>query len=190
MNVHEPMTVATDYLLAIFAAAFATRLWRAGARSWACAFAATAAASLLGGTYHGLAYAPLWKPTMYAVGLASLFLLAGLGRVLAAAGLVKFVIYATWIWTHDDFKDAIYDYASPLVVVAVVAAIRKNAWIVGGVAVSAIAALVQQSGFALHRHFNHNDLYHVIQIVALWMLHRGGLLLTTTSTTRSTSRPT
>jgi hypothetical protein len=41
---------------------------------------------------------------------------------------------------------------------------------------------VQMSGFALHRHFNHNDLYHVIQIVALWLLHLGGV--------RWTSRPT
>ena len=30
---------------------------------------------------------------------------------------------------------------------------------------------------ALHRHFNHNDLYHVIQIVALYLFYRGGALL-------------
>jgi hypothetical protein len=42
--------------------------------------------------------------------------------------------------------------------------------------VSVLAALVQQSGLTLHRNFNHNDLYHVIQLVALWLLYRGGKL--------------
>jgi hypothetical protein len=36
------------------------------------------------------------------------------------------------------------------------------------------AALVQRSGFALHRHFNHNDLYHVVQMLGTWLLYRGG----------------
>ena len=34
-------------------------------------------------------------------------------------------------------------------------------------------AMVQASGFRLHEHFNHNDLYHVIQMVALVLLYRG-----------------
>lgn len=36
-----------------------------------------------------------------------------------------------------------------------------------------LAASVQASGFALHRHFNHNDLYHVIQIAAMVLLFVG-----------------
>jgi hypothetical protein len=40
------------------------------------------------------------------------------------------------------------------------------------------AALVQASGFALYRHFNHNDLYHVIQIAAMVLLYRGARRLT------------
>ena len=43
----------------------------------------------------------------------------------------------------------------------------------GGVAVSFAGAAAQMSGFALHRHFNHNDLYHVIQMLGLWLLFRG-----------------
>ena len=42
-----------------------------------------------------------------------------------------------------------------------------------GVAVSVLAALVQASGFALHAHFNHNDLYHVIQIAAMFAFYKG-----------------
>lgn len=190
MTVHEPMTVATDYLLGAVAIVFAVRLWRAGVRMWALAFAATAAAAVLGGTYHGLAWQPLWKPTVYAVGAASLFLLAQLGRALAIVGLLKFTTYAVWMLTHDDFRYVIYDYGATLLIMAVYGAVRRNWWIVGSVAVSVVAAAVQQSGFALHRHFNHNDIYHLIQIVALWMLYRGGLRLTTSSTGRPTSPPT
>ncbi|HUP49516.1 MAG TPA: hypothetical protein VNA04_12075 [Thermoanaerobaculia bacterium] len=196
MNAHEPMTVATDSLLALAAALFGVRLWRAGPLAWALAFFATAAAAVLGGTYHGTAWQPLWKPTVYAVGVASLFLLAGLGRPFAIFGIAKFFLYGLWMAVHDDFVYVIADYGLTLLVVgghALVTWGRRRAsfapWLLGSIAVSLVAAAVQQSGFALHRHFNHNDLYHLIQIVALWLLHRGGLLLTTTPTAPPTPPP-
>ena len=51
---------------------------------------------------------------------------------------------------------------------------RASLWMLGGVGVSVLAAGVQASGFALHRHFNHNDLYHVIQIAAMALFYIGG----------------
>jgi uncharacterized protein DUF6962 len=39
--------------------------------------------------------------------------------------------------------------------------------------VSVIGGAVQASGFDLHPHFNHNDLYHVIQIAAMVLFYRG-----------------
>jgi hypothetical protein len=44
-----------------------------------------------------------------------------------------------------------------------------------GVAVSVAAAAIQQSGWAFHRYFNHNDLYHVVQAAGVWLLYRGAL---------------
>ena len=179
MSVHEPTTLATDYLLCIGAAVFAARLWRVH-RSWALAFLFTAAASLFGGTYHGFApmlgawsAAALWKATVLSVGLASCFLLAGASSRLAGLAIVKFVAYASWMIVHDDFLWVIVDYGVTLLIVGIV--MRRNPWVVGSIAVSVLAALVQQSGFTLHRHFNHNDLYHVIQLIALWLLYRGGI---------------
>ncbi|MND00634.1 hypothetical protein D3C83_193220 [compost metagenome] len=55
---------------------------------------------------------------------------------------------------------------------------RFNPWILAGVASSVAAALVQASGFALHEHFNHNDLYHLIQVGAMFALYRGARRLT------------
>ena len=51
------------------------------------------------------------------------------------------------------------------------------AWLIVGVLVSLVAGIVQARRLALHRHFNHNDLYHVIQMAALYAFYRGGALL-------------
>ena len=51
------------------------------------------------------------------------------------------------------------------------------AWLITGVLVSLVAAIVQARRLALHRHFNHNDLYHVIQMAALYAFYRGGAVL-------------
>jgi hypothetical protein len=45
------------------------------------------------------------------------------------------------------------------------------------VALAVVGAGVQASGFALHRHFNHNDLFHVIQLAATVLFYRGALRL-------------
>lgn len=206
MPVSEPMTLLTDYLLAALVLVFALRLDPSGhpgqrsVRMWSLAFYASASAAFTGGTYHGfhpylpsLAAVLLWKVTVYAVGLASLFLFAGAvfsvldgarRRVLIGLAGVKFILYAAWMAVHDDFRYVIYDYAPTLLFVLLLqmAALWKRReesapWIIAGIMVSFVGAGVQASGFAPHPHFNHNDLYHVIQMGAFWLLYRGGLLL-------------
>jgi hypothetical protein len=198
MTIHEPMTLATDYLLTIAAAIFAGRLWRTN-RMWALAFLFTAAGSFFGGTFHGfarsmdpLAAAVLWKATVFSIGLASFFLLVGSGRALAVVAIVKLIIYASWMITHDAFIWVIIDYGVTLLLIGVAQLARRGPstqWVISSVVVSVAGALVQQSGFALHENFNHNDLYHLIQLVALWLLFRGGMLMNP-STAPPTIRPT
>jgi hypothetical protein len=192
------MTLATDYLLTIVAAVFAARLWRVH-RLWALAFLFTAAGSFFGGSYHGFvdAVAPLtavllWKLTVFSIGLASFFLLAGSGRALMPISIVKLVVYMSWMIVHNEFVYVIADYGLTLLIVGIVQLVRRGRsmpWVLASIAVSVVGAVVQQSGFALHPNFNHNDLYHVIQIVALWLLYRGGTLMSP-STDRPTTRPT
>jgi hypothetical protein len=74
---------------------------------------------------------------------------------------------------HDDFIWVVADTASALFVVAIVHAWRFNGWILSGVAVSVLAGLAQASGIALHPRFNQNDLYHVLQTAAMFLLYRG-----------------
>jgi hypothetical protein len=44
---------------------------------------------------------------------------------------------------------------------------------IAAVAASVAAAGVQAMKLAPHPQFNHNDLYHVIQIAAMWLFYRG-----------------
>ena len=178
----EPTTVVTDYVLGAVSIFLSLRLVDAS-RFWALAFFALGLGALLGGTWHGFwQHDLLWKATTLSVGGASFGMVAGsadavttgkLRAGLIAFASVKLFAYAAWMLYHDDFIWVIADTASALLIVAILHAWRFNGWILSGVAVSVLAGLAQASGFALHQRFNHNDLYHVLQIGAMFLFYRG-----------------
>lgn len=199
--INEPMTILTDYALAGVTGALGWQLFRTRegqtVRScWTLAFAVLAVAAALGGSYHGFANVLaenvqqlLWKGTVLAVGIASFGMCAGsaiavtigtLRKLLLALAAAKLTLYSAWMLTHDEF---IYVIADTGIMMATVAALhawsamhdqdRASLWMLSGVGVSALGAGVQASGFALHQNFNHNDLYHVIQIAAMALFFIG-----------------
>ena len=189
--ISEPMTLATDYLLAAAAAVMAMLVLRTtgeqdSRRGWGVAFIALALGAALGGTYHGLRIGALWKPTVLVLGVASAGMVAGsavattrgMGRLaLLALAAAKLALYWTWVWRDDRYIWVVADTGSAFALVALLHLFgwRRpgSRWIVAGVAVSIGAAAVQASGLDLHRHFNHNDLYHLVQLVALLVYYRG-----------------
>lgn len=203
MTLHEPTTFATDLALAALTGVFAVKLLRRAAqigspalRLWGAAFVASALAALLGGLYHGFgpemgtASVSLWKATLYAGGATSFFLAAG-GITAALRGQIRRVsiilvalkasAYVATVTADPEFRWLVYEYGSTLLGLAVwqLARWRRGAApgagsILGGIAASLAAALVQRSGVALHEHFNHNDLYHLVQMGATALLYRGG----------------
>lgn len=207
MGLAEPTTTLTDYALAALAAVLALRLLRgasvpgrAAARLLAASFAATAAAALTGGTYHGFApylsgpaHEGLWSVTYSLIGLAStlltasaLFAVAGAGwrPVVLAASALRYAAYLVFLLPRRAFRFVVYDYALTLAVAAVATLLlaRRGAgeaarWLGAAVVVSLLGALVQRSGFALHPHFNHNDLFHVVQMAGLVLFYRAGQAL-------------
>ena len=207
MRITEPMTLATDYLLGALALVFVVRLLQSAehpgtwpVRLWAAAMLMTAAAAFVGGSYHGFVemLAPetgrlLWHVTLIAMGIGSAALLASavlagtggtLQRALLAVVLIKLVVYLWWMASRTEFIFVIADYGSALVGVVLLAWLARPSgltagapWIAGGVAVSFAAAAVQALRLAPHPSFNHNDLFHVVQMAALYLLYRGGLLL-------------
>jgi hypothetical protein len=206
VTISEPTTLITDYILATVAAVCAVLLLKQDGRRqssvlyWALALCATAAASYVGGTYHGFQHelsgpmaSMLWKATTMSMGVASVFLLAGAftaafssptRRWLIGAAALKLVIYVMWMLEHDEFRFVIYDYGSTLAILLLLVTAGQThgvsghrAYIVSGILVSIAAAAAQQSGFRLHEHFNHNDLMHVVQMGGVWLLYKGGARL-------------
>jgi hypothetical protein len=207
VRITEPMTMITDYVMGALAFVLAMRLLgdatagrQLSGRLWAAAFVMTAVAAFLGGTYHGfiqwmpgVAGRVMWKATLLATGIGSACLLAAavsaatagsLQRALVAVVVVKLLVYAWTIATKDHFILVIVDYGTALIAIALAAwFIRPSGltpaawWITGGVAVAVVAGAIQWAHLAPHVHFNHNDLFHVVQMASLYLLYRGGLLL-------------
>ena len=203
----EPTTLATDYILAGLTAWLGWRLRCHARRTaiqpvrlWALAFFATALGSFAGGTYHGFvqllpaaASALTWKIATIAVGVAASLLLSAVvtaafpsrvRRSLLVIVWLQFAAYLVWMLGHDAFLYVIMEYGSAMLAIVVVLLFKRaphlqtaRRWIVAGIAGTLAAAGIQQSGFDLHRHFNHNDLQHVVQMGAVWLLYRGGLEL-------------
>jgi hypothetical protein len=194
----EPVTVATDYVLGAVCVVLVLRLyWKSEsqrARSfWGAALLVLAFTAVLGGTYHGFQYSIpnfaaswLWKCAVLLAGLSSFCMLAGSATATSAGALrkgifvfagAKLIAYEAWMFRHDQFVWVIADTAGTMVAVLVLHAFRHREPgarpILAGVAVSALAAGVQAGGLAPHPSFNHNDLYHVIQIAAMVLFYRG-----------------
>ena len=205
--VTEPMTVATNFLLAVLAFVFGWRLAYPSAPEssaarvcLAAALLATGCAALLGAFAHGTDPARdealrdrFWRGALYATGLvgaatvASVAFFAARGSIRSAilvfAG-IKLAVFIVRVARHPEFRVAAADYGAALAIVLAAAAymaVRHRApgmsWLIVGVLVSLVAGIVQARRLALHRQFNHNDLYHVIQMAALYAFYRGGALL-------------
>lgn len=205
MTLSEPVTLLTDYALAGVCASLGWRLARAAdgqasRRLWAAALVAVAVSAFAGGTFHG--FAPLlggpaagllWKFTVITIGVFCFGMMAGsacattkgpLLTMLIAAASVQLAGYCAWMTAHDDYRYVILDSAVAMGMLVVLhgwsAVGRRDTasrWILAGVAVSVIAAVLQYFRIAPHEHFNHNGLYHVVQIAAMALFYRGGKLL-------------
>ncbi len=197
----------TDWLLAAVTAWLAWELLRQAVRFkdraiglWVGAFCAVAASAALGGIAQ--AFSTSMEPSVAALtrtgtlvladAASLLFLLSTLraftsGRTLAiGAGLAvaKFALFAVYVAIKDDTRMVIYDGALTMFIVIVLSTwgawarrIASATWILAGVLVSMLGALFQQGRVSIHPQFSHNDLYHVIQTGAMYLLYRGGLLL-------------
>jgi hypothetical protein len=194
----EPMTAFTDAVLAAWTAFLAARLFeRSGgarpARLWAWAFVAAVISSLAGVAHHGsrVLFTPAvtvlcWKVVPIATGVAALCLGSAAAiawcrprvRVVIITILtVEFVgcIVATAI--SNSFLVAAVDYVPVLLGLLVGSSLN---WgrpaaraIAAGIMVSFVAFAVQQSTLSIVG-MDHNDIFHVIQALAMYLLYRGG----------------
>jgi hypothetical protein len=193
----EISTVVSDGALALVAAALGWRLRRvAGARWWVALFLFSALAALLGVLWHGWhgalgprRAAQVWRVTLYALGGGSFALLAAAleatvgppwRRPLLALGAAKLAVYLCWASFHGETVGMVLDSGASLAFGLALYArawagrsLPGAGWIVAGLCVSALAGCLLAAGLGLHRHFNHNDLYHALQMLALALVYRG-----------------
>jgi hypothetical protein len=197
----EPTTLASDWALAVVAAALGLRLYRPGGaegrarRLWALAFLAGATGALAGGAVHGfaqslspVAHQVLWKAVLVAVGLAGSLVLAGAllasfhgacRRRLLAGAAGQLAAYLGVVSTSDDVRNAVWNGALTILALVAVAlaAARRDArglgWILLGLGLSAAGLAAQRAGVTASI-LNHNDVCHVLQTAALWPVYRAG----------------
>jgi MFS family permease len=155
MQITEPATMLTDYFLTVICLLFALKLRRlpdfsssTSKKLWALGFLVSGLAAAVGGTFHG--FTLHFSPgTAKALWNVTVFCL-GAGSAFMIAGTL-----AAAIGRHT----------------------ATARWLLSGLAVSAIGLVLLGSGFSLHKHFNHNDIYHCVQAVALYLFFRGAKLL-------------
>ena len=153
-------------------------------------------AAIAGGTHHGFIDSldprtsqVLWKITLYSVGIATLLMLSAAlfaylnppwQTALIFLAVLQFCIYTFLVSRNNDFKFVIYDYVPAMLLIVVLAWMmkaRSASWILAAVALSFAGAAIQRSGVQLHKHFNNNDIYHVIQMVGMYFFYKAGLRL-------------
>jgi hypothetical protein len=199
MTVYEPATLLTDGLLGALAAWLGWRLLHRpvtihpAARWWGRMLGLTATSAGIGGVYHGFApnfpaavgsawwLAGLWNINLLSAAMA-LSLLNEIvpvekQRPWRALIGIKLAGFAGAVAIRPDFVVVIMDYGLAMIAWAAAAKwLRRpwRGWMLSAIALSVVAALVQQMHWAPAAAFNHNDLYHVIQAAALILFYRAG----------------
>lgn len=201
------MTVATNVVLAGLAFVLGSRVGYGAAAQGSASgsffglgMVVGAVAAAFGAATHGIdpridaaQRERCWRAALYTLGFATAATTASVAfftargwmrtAILVAVGF-KLLVYLVSVARRPQFRLAAADHVATLAVLlaaALYAMARWHAagmgWLVAGVGVSLIGVLVQVRHVAIHRHFNHNDLYHVIQMLALSLFFRGGVLL-------------
>ena len=197
----EPAVTLTDYALAIECAIFVIALSRLSARDkdlcfwFVVFFASIGAASVLGGTVHGFFLAAsspgrriLWPATILAILVTSLAAWnigavlklderkLALVRRLALAQLMILALVVLFVTSKFYVGIIAYLPSALFLLYALLTRYRLRPdrgirWGVTGLALTLVAAVVQQARVGIHPvYFNHNALYHVIQGAALGMI--------------------
>lgn len=198
VTVTQPVTVLTDLILAALCLRFAARLGGSAVRSrrwWGLAFAWLTIAFVGGSIDHGFhaylgADGPVWMLALASNALAGACMMFATargqiggraGRVLQVVAAIGALGYLAYMLTTDvSFRGLVAYYLPGQVLLLVVSCVRwvRDASGAGkslalGVFVGFAGAAYQLFGSGLHRHMNHNDVFHLIQMVALALFHRG-----------------
>ncbi len=170
--------------------------WKVGVWSWVLGLLAVAA--LFGAAVHGFALsdriqALLWQPLFLSLGLVvALFVVAAVydwrgrdaaRRILPIMLVVALLFYAiTRLASGTFLVFVLYEAVAMLfaLTIYVSLAVRRSlagaGWIAAGIGLNIVAAAIQASGavsITIIWPFDHNGVFHLVQIVAIVLLMRG-----------------
>ena len=205
--IYEPMTVFTDILILIVGVWFAREIdmwyhvrlmevhWHFGKYFYILAFT-----GLAGAVYHTILPEHeivrdfIWKLTMLGMGFSVYTMLMGTlyyilpfdtGQMLKLGVTAIIFGFTIWIYFDSDFMNAIKLYLpSALFIIAVMLYgwLGKGdtgaLWIMCGFLITLCGAFFLVTKFGFHQHFNHNDIFHIIQIIGMVFIYRGTMLIT------------
>ncbi|MGI8618735.1 MAG: DUF6962 family protein [Gemmatimonadaceae bacterium] len=195
ISVAEPATVVTDYLIAGACGYFAFSLAMSGASTdWVLGFVLGGLSALVGGTVHGFpelggkrGHEVLWSLTLLLFGASAAAFGAGALSV-AYVGMPRFVVQlaavaALGAYVFSIVRKPQFRTAGKMTLLMLAAfwamsvslALRDYTTLAGlmvaCVLLNAAGIAVQMIKLAPHPRFNHNDLFHVFQLAALWCLY-------------------
>lgn len=205
--IYEPMTAFTDLLITAMGIYFCRELFTHFGetaaefhRYWGWAFFMAGFGAFLGAVSHGIGphFSPmikksLWKLTTLSVGGVAVFFLLTVVHLfpelsmnvwIKSIPIAAYLIYAVVIFKNDRFLNVILFYVPAMIVVLI--AMLYSQFSLGlagagfvsiGILISFAGAGIQASKAGFHKHFNHNDLYHVIQMIGMWFFYKGALQL-------------
>ncbi len=187
LKIAEPATLVTDYVMAGLAAWFCLGLAKTGRRWWSAAFGALAVSSLLGGTWHGFQLelptglgAVLWKLTLASASVCSCFLLVAAAQLLTASlrtlvvvvAVAKLLPFLVLIWIAPAFLKVLADFAISFALAGLIGFVARERApgfgfrLAAGIGLFILGGTIQALKLAPHVWFNHNDLFHLVQIAA------------------------
>jgi len=188
----EPATTLTDYVMAALALGFSVDLRRRAAaarhaRAWSAVFAFLAVSALAGGTFHGFrphlaawVAEALWRASLAAAALSSCAALRAIalqwlgrarGRPLEHLAFVKLAAALVTGAVHPEFVVVVADFGITLLFGLAAATLERSkdrrafGLLCAGIGLFVLGAGVQQARVSPHPAFNHNDLFHGIQIL-------------------------
>jgi hypothetical protein len=169
--IREPTTTLTDYAMALQCVAHVVSLRRAviargapvvpAARLYLAGFSTVALASFAGGTSHGFRaplgdwWADVWTLTVWSI----------------AVGVALIVVASIWVSARPELETrsrAPRASSGPLDVA------QGRRWLAIGYGITIVGVILLVMKVSFHQHFNHNDLYHVVQMGGLYWVYRGG----------------
>ncbi len=204
MEITEPMTMITDYLIAIESAFITILILYKSSESSAMYLALsvlfTGIGAIFGGTAHGFAkvlsnklHTIIWKTTTYTIGIATVFFLhsailssvTSISKIIfIALNLIAFIIYAFWMFNHDSFLYVVLYYVPSMILIL---GLKIYSWfsfmdpssglIILGIVITFIGTGFQAAKISIHKHFNHNDIFHVIQMISIYVLYLASMKL-------------